>query len=823
MRLKKLEEENDPWPPIKTNCYITLALMYQKDLQTRAETAEAIYLRAKGEISDLPKSQKLTDISQIFSSQSGRTPNCILIEGHPGIGKTTLVKEICVQWAEGKLLTSDKLVLLLLLRDPNVQRITNVQQLIEHFTQSTSKVTRLHSYLEDNHGANVTLIIDGFDELSYEVRKQSYFVKLLEKQALPKARIVVTSRPTTSACLHSIIDRRIEILGFDQASRMEYAIQALQDSPSKLMKLQKHFQQYPNINAICYLPLLMSIIIFLCMCQPEDLPPTASKMYHSFVLHTICHNLKRTGKIAEDDHINNMENLPHSVQVTIKRLEKMAFDGLVEEKLVFTMKDCLPNLCKNDPTCYGLLQSVQCYCADEIGILSKSFNFLHLGIQEYFAAKYVGTLTEDEVILYLKESFLARTVDVYNSHGLDSKTARFSNMWVMYCGITSGQCNSLRRYLSSYNKYETYFSKTLQKISMPLNPLPQTSLQVSPETVNKCNSFSNQESLTISQDILQDAVKVLYLFQCFQEAEDETLCNTLSKLFQKGKVKLDKIMLLPHQVLSLGFFLSLSQRKWELLSLDACYIGDCGINLLHHYVCGDNTNEKEIAIINLDANKITGASSPLIGDIITHLQPHTLKLAQNSIADVKYISTAITMSTRKIKFIDLSYNCITAPEALALSEMMTYLEKLYIGHNRLNNDAAILLSEGIMKTNTLKDLKLSTNNITAAGIVAIANSLTENTSLEILRMSDNAVGHEGAKAIANAITWNTTLKQITLSGDNELNNESAMVIMKSLHFNQTVVKLRLPHDLIMNEDVLTELDSINCTRSTFSQQRLIVD
>ena len=110
---------------------------------------------------------------------SDRVPNSILIEGHAGIGKTTLVKQTCIQWAEGKLLTSDKLVLLLLLRDPNVQKITNEHKLIEHFTKSTSKVEQLCSYLEDKHGAGVTLIIDGFDELSTELRHKSFFRELI--------------------------------------------------------------------------------------------------------------------------------------------------------------------------------------------------------------------------------------------------------------------------------------------------------------------------------------------------------------------------------------------------------------------------------------------------------------------------------------------------------------------------------------------------------------------------------------------------------------------------------------------------------------------
>ena len=194
MRLKKYKEEKDPWPPIKTKSYVTLAIVHQKELQTRRETVATIYLRTKGDIHKIPHTidaQKLTDITQIFDPVSGRVPNSILIEGHAGIGKTTLVKEICTQWAEGKLLTSDKLVLLLLLRDPNVQKITNEHKLIEHFTSYST--TELYNELVKNHGVGVTLIIDGFDELTTELRHESFFRELIEKTSSTEAKIVVTS------------------------------------------------------------------------------------------------------------------------------------------------------------------------------------------------------------------------------------------------------------------------------------------------------------------------------------------------------------------------------------------------------------------------------------------------------------------------------------------------------------------------------------------------------------------------------------------------------------------------------------------------------
>ena len=87
--------------------------------------------------------------------------------------------------------------------------------------------------------------------------------------------------------------------------------------------------------------------------------------------------------------------------------------------------------------------------AEEIGTPTQSFNFLHLGIQEYFAAKYVTTLPEYKVYTLLKESFIVTERRYYDD---DCKSVRLSNMWILYCGITSGQCKTLRHYLTTYGK-----------------------------------------------------------------------------------------------------------------------------------------------------------------------------------------------------------------------------------------------------------------------------------------------------------------------------------------------------------------------------------
>ena len=1008
MRLKKYKEEKDPWPPIKTKSYVTLAIVHQKELQTRQETMATIYLRTKGDIHEIPHTigtEKLTTIAQIFDPVSGRVPNSILIEGHAGIGKTTFVKEICIEWAEGKLLTSDKLVLLLLLRDPNVQKITDEHKLIEHFTKSTRKVEQLSSYLEDNHGAGVTLIIDGFDELNTTLRQKSFFRELIEKRCLPKAKIVVTSRPSASACLHHVIDRRLEILGFEQSSRNQYITEALQDSSSKLEKLQRHFQQYPNIDAICYIPLIMSIIVFLCMCQPDELPPTATKMYASFILHTICHYLKRVGKIPEDKVINKLEQLPPVVYIALQQLEKTAFDGLVRDKIVFTVEE-LPVLCKDNPTCYGLLQSTECYSAEDVGIPTQSFNFLHLGIQEYFAAKHVTKLPEDEVYTLLKESFIVTE----NKLGMfitksdlnpDGESVRLSNLWILYCGITSGQCKTLRRYLTTYDNLHnqqigfslshpsttsimsqrfdplqpssinpsyhplnsptqpvyswypltpsrdqhitsypqpyhlptvyhpyqqqqlvqypyhqpsnvvhprshdpishpvtmctpnmTYSHRSHDQVTTPLllpslmirnasydlnpsmvltdrshdhamissNETTSTSKQVNSNidlqvTSEKMTGPSQQGSTsdqrisntrTISQDVLKDPVKVLYLFQCFQEAQDNELCEVLSKSFDGSEINVSQNSLLPYQVVSLGFFLSRSHRKWKELNLESCDIGDHGMSIIHQYLCGDKTNKQEITKINLGSNNLTGISSHLIANIISHLQPHTLVLNDNNITNMRDISTAM-INASTVKVLSVDFNGLTAQDAIAISDMMICLEELYISSNKLGDHGAELLSEGIINTKTLRELYIINNNIGPSGTTAIANALTintslqqlyisdnnigpsgttaiantlaNNTSLQILDMGGNKVGQDGAIAIAKAITNNKTLERLLLD-DDAMDKESAMIIIRSLHCNNTIIELGFSIRLCSDNSVKGEVIKINNRRNKCNVQEL---
>ena len=102
---------------------------------------------------------------------------------------------------------------------------------------------------------------------------------------------------------------------------------------------------------MCYIPLNMAIIVFLCLLG--SLPPTTTEMFASFILHTVCRHLKKTGEIADNEPVNTIKDLPESVQQALQQLDKAAFDALEEDKIIFRVNDLLK--------CAGMIPLVMDY------------------------------------------------------------------------------------------------------------------------------------------------------------------------------------------------------------------------------------------------------------------------------------------------------------------------------------------------------------------------------------------------------------------------------------------------------------------------------
>ena len=227
--------------------FTSLALIHQKKHKTKREIIEFANMHFKG---DFPKSGKITtNIAEIFELvEYNSNPYTLLIEGAPGIGKTILSKEIVFQWANGRLLKSETLVCLIYFRDPKVNTIDTFESFINYI--SYSQVSKfIEQYICNNSGKGICLVFDGYDEYPEKLRQCSFLSDVINRKILrlQLCNIIVTSRPSASACLHNNADLRVEILGFTKEHRksyIDYALQSsLEDNPNAITSLLEYLER----------------------------------------------------------------------------------------------------------------------------------------------------------------------------------------------------------------------------------------------------------------------------------------------------------------------------------------------------------------------------------------------------------------------------------------------------------------------------------------------------------------------------------------------------------------------------------------------------
>ena len=352
-------------------------------------------------------------ISDIFESVDNgdrfvTTPKFVLIEGAPGMGKTTLCKEIAYRWAKKSLLNDAKLVLLIYLRDPAIMKINNLTELIHYFYNNGNEAkewSKQYAQMLTKDSSHVVVILDGYDET--DSSKQPLINKIFNRQILPKCRIVVTSRLTASDILHSKADVKVEVLGFTDGSKVEYIKQELRGCPDEIQKLQTYLDSHPSIKSICYMPIMMTILMYIFKMKRE-LPTDSIELYDKFIALAIsCHLQKQC---SSTNLFTSLQNLPDDCEMFLNDLSKFAFLTLQSDQKIFDDKDIerlFPALANTSLEHLGLINSVQYFCVDKGS--NHVFNFLHLSIHEYLAAYYINSIDPCSQFNELEATFLTES------------------------------------------------------------------------------------------------------------------------------------------------------------------------------------------------------------------------------------------------------------------------------------------------------------------------------------------------------------------------------------------------------------------------------
>ena len=386
------------------NGYVDLAVISSESLTHETDmTAETSFMTSGPRKEMLPSVLNLTDI--LKPSKSGTPIRCVLIEGAPGIGKSTLVWELCHKWEELDNMKRFKLVVLVSLRKAKEAKC--LKEILPR--QQYEDIHEDGIITEIGNGSDILIILDGFDELPRAKRQSdSIFINLIKGVQLPNATVIVTSRPSVSADLKRLcrdnIDRHLKILGFTGGQIEKFVECEFRDGDERAA-----FLQYLNINPIVksmmHLPLYAVIVAEVFDGTKSPQLKTMIQLYDAFTRSLIRHHLVRNKLVDEDYEMpqslqckNDIDQLPLAMRNIFYKLVEVAFNGLKTETYCFTDLG-------NDFDHLGVMKKVQSL---DMSVGPRyAFSYLHTTFQEYLAALHIFYNLED---LELPASFGKRDV-----------------------------------------------------------------------------------------------------------------------------------------------------------------------------------------------------------------------------------------------------------------------------------------------------------------------------------------------------------------------------------------------------------------------------
>ena len=712
---RRLKIGKEAWPPEPPQTFTPLICIQQqqhvssKQSTAMAETVElglidniastvsvpnpVVFLKHKENIQKplqevLDASKVTKDIAEILAplEKKSSKPPFILVEGAPGIGKSSLLKEIAYLWGTKQVLQRFKLVLLVCLRDPAVQQMSSIDDLLQLFCKRDKRAAETASacsdYLSENSGEDLAFLFDGYDEYPEKFREDSLIADILEREVLPLCSLILSSRPDACGKLRYSATVKVDILGFTEAEREYFIKESMKGQPKKVDELKQYLQSHLTISNLCFIPFNLVVLVYLYK-QGISLPKNSAELYNYFICLAVCRRLNKQGH-SHQSNITKLTDLPEPYNKIIQQLSKLSLEALNNNKLIFTfdeIKAACPDILATEGAIngFGLLQAVE---HSGITGMIKTFNFLHFSIQEYLAAHYIVNLPDDEELQIIEKKFWSHT---------------HFNMFLMYITLTKGQKPSFKHFL--------------------------------------CDG-----ALTISNEVLKDVLQCLHLYSCFCEAGDLGLCKTIeqSEHFKDKELQIHH-PLTPADVECVSLFLTSSlNQEWARFDLYFCYIQDCGLCMLHRVLL----HRKNITIDNLGLgyNGLTARSSSLIVDIAVKCKVKKLRIIGNHhIGEDDRLFSILSNPSSMVDFLNLYDTHLSSREAITLFTAVKdddKLKRLDVDYNDITDDACYAIAAALERNSCLDKLYLYDNPLTCKGMLNIMNGLKANNVLRKLGLPE---------------------------------------------------------------------------------------
>ena len=679
---------------------------------------EMIRLAQQGKIETILSQKEPIELHNLFPLPAQTLPPLVvlpppppgrvcLIEGAPGGGKSTLALHICHQWAQGaSWLERFNVVVLAYLRDEAIQ---NANTLADILPAKESPSQFIIPQLQASCGDGVLFVFDGWDEFPHHLMDKSLVSTIIyqpQKFSLHRSTVLITSRPVSSGNLLHIADRRIEILGFTQHQIREYIRNALDGNSTLIQKLVQHLEDHPVVEGYCYIPLHSAILVHIFLTMKGALPATLHELFCSLVLCCIIREQATHEPDKPLPEISSLDDFPDDLKTTLSKLCVLAYNGVMQDKIVFYSKDLQSSHVPINLSSLGLLQAVE-----GLTLYSKSisYNFLHLSVQELLAAYSISLMDPSEQVKVFKKLF---------------DSSRLEAVLQYYSGFTKLKNPGIQQFISSYQCRKSHLTDLLPLLYC-LYETQQPSLcqlvdpRFDPDKLN-CNLLTPVNQLMIGYFITSILSTTTSRMSCvslsYKSAKDQHGLKAL--LSELSKYPVGRVSAMSRKVTLNVSGISEQEAK----------------HIASHF-------KQSPAISNL---RMTDCD----GDGVLHIL-EALQAKMSSLNEL-YLINSFPEHTEQA----------SAAFSKTLQIIIESLTHLDLSYNPSVNQMIPCIFQELKHNTALLHLNLRQTGITDEDAEYICQALKSNCTLQTLDIRNASLFDEGTFLILDSLMFNTTLKKL---------------------------------------------------------------
>ena len=711
-------------------------------------------------------------------------PKTVLIEGKPGIGKTTYCKKYVYDWATKKqnphdCVTNIKVVLLLKCRDikSNIWEAIDDQLLPRDVDEDVKQ--QFFQFIRANQ-SSILLILDGLDELASI--EMPIISEILAGRVLPKCKVVATARHEAGVKVRQLCDTLFEVKGFTEAQAREFIAKYFEEKSELAEKLSAQISHDENLREMCANPLNTALLCLLCEEFGGTLPEKRTTLYLN-IIECILRRYRKKTELPD-----TKEDLTNLYKPQLKSLGLIALNGLIQDKLDFGQNELGENA--SDIAAFGFLSV---YPGGSKLRPSLRYAFLHKSFQECFAAFYICCEIQDKRIT--PEELVSN----------DKYFINLKQVLLFSCGILAEQTDqeAAALVLSLVNRVTNSV-----RVEVPI-------VKFLLEAIKECERKEDDLHLQLAM-----------LFGCnldefyidFFEFLDEGLTAILSEVIKVNETV--TCLNLPGNGICDAGATSIAEAikvNKTLTDLNLCGngISDAGVSSIAEAIKVNKT----LTDLNLSDNGVSDAGAASIAEAIKVNKTLThLRLSDNGISDAGVTSIVEAIKVNKtLTNLDLSGNGISDAGATSIAEAIKVnktLTDLDLSENGISDAGATSIVEAIKVNETLTNLDLSCTGICDAGATSIAEAMKVNKTLTNLKLSKTGISDAGATSVAEAIKVNKTLTSLDLSG-NSISDAGATSIAETIKVNKTLTTLDLSDNGITDAGATSIAEAIKVNKTLF--------